>query len=146
MLSTGSIARTAIHIAIPQDAVLVNVGAFRVGGTDDVNPFARLNRILKITPHSFAPAQIEQIEADPIRPGRRFTVAEVIHSEGPFLLATLARAFTFPQPMYVSASFRVRKIQRIGTHPRRDGQASRCAYAEVVVIGDLDKVVDAIER
>src|SRR4051794_25873342 len=83
----------AVDVAIPESAVLVEMGAAYIGDADDVHPFPLLDALLFIAARPPASLAIEDIEACPIRPRAGLVVRLVaVHPEGPLLLPGRALA------------------------------------------------------
>src|SRR6266567_3615664 len=107
-----------------------------------MNPVALTDWILKIASHSEAAFRVENVEADAVRPLGCFgSVVAVVHAKHPLVLA----GFAFAHPVDVPRTFPIRKVQRIGPQPRRDGELAGCADTEAVARWNFDIVVDSIE-
>jgi hypothetical protein len=86
----------AIGVRVAQLAVLVDRGgvAPRIYDPHDMEPFAHVDRILKVAPTAAASSGVENVEADAIVARTRWS-APTVHPERPFLSSRLP----LPQPV-----------------------------------------------
>ena len=112
-----------------------------------MNPFSLVDGDLHVTTDPQSTLGIEEVETDPVGPGRGVErIMLIVHAKRPFLVAAITRRIAFAEPVnIVGVSLNARKVERIRSHPGGNGELASCADAVVINARDLDIGVAPVE-